>query len=77
MHRDAIISYHASDMVLAVYSDAPYHSKSKARSRAGGHFLMSSDTEDPKNNGAVLNISHIVKAVMICGCTVITFPLRK
>ena len=25
---------------------------------------MSSNTEDPKNNGVVLNISHIVKAVM-------------
>ena len=51
----------ASDMVLAVHSDASYLSEPKARSRAGGHFFLSSD---PPNNGAVLNIAHIIKNVM-------------
>ena len=37
-HPDAIITYNASKMVLAKYSDASYLSKPEARSRAGGHF---------------------------------------
>jgi hypothetical protein len=43
-HPDAILTYHASDMVLAGHSNASYLSESKARSRAGGHFFMSTDT---------------------------------
>ena len=42
-HQDAILTYQASDMVLIVHSDASYLSEPKARSRAGGHFFMSSD----------------------------------
>ena len=63
-HPDAIITYKASDMVLATHSDASYLSEPKARSRAGGHFFLSNDVPDPPNNGAVLNISKILKAVM-------------
>jgi hypothetical protein len=37
--EDAVLSYHASDMVLAVHSNTSYLSKPKARSRAGGHFF--------------------------------------
>ena len=62
--EDAVLSYHASDMVLAVHSNASYLSKPKACSRAGGHFFLSSDTAVPPNNGAVLNIAHIIKNVM-------------
>ncbi len=36
---EAIIAYHASDMILAVHSDAGYCNKKNARSRAGGHFF--------------------------------------
>eukprot|EP00804_Cyclotella_cryptica_P028233 CCRYP_014586-RB/>CCRYP_014586-RB protein AED:0.36 eAED:0.36 QI:0/0/0/1/0.33/0.25/4/0/366 len=61
---DAVITYHASDMVLAVHSDASYLSETKARSRAGGHFFLSSATATPPNNGAILNIAHIIKHVM-------------
>ncbi len=63
-HPDAIITYHASDMILAGHSDASYLSESKARSRAGGHFFMSTDPAQPPNNGAVLTIAQIIKAVM-------------
>ena len=63
-HPDAIITYRASDMVLVGHSDASYLSESKARSRAGGHFFMSSDNADPPNNGAVLTIAQIIKNVM-------------
>jgi hypothetical protein len=51
-------------MVLAVNSNASYLSKPKARSRAGGHFFLSSNTPVPPNNGSVFNIAHIIKNVM-------------
>ena len=60
----AIVTYRASDMKLAIHSDASYLSEPKARSRAGGHMFMAGSEEIPINNGAVLNISQIIKAVM-------------
>jgi hypothetical protein len=51
-------------MVLAVHSDDSYIRKPKVCSRAGGHFFLSSDTTVPPNNGAVLNIAHIIKNAM-------------
>ena len=62
--EEAVLTYHASDMKLAAHSDASYLSEPKARSRAGGHFFLSSDTQVPANNGAVINIAHIIKHVM-------------
>ncbi len=56
-HPDAILKYNKSNMVLAVHSDASYLSKPQARSRAGGHFFLSGEVDDPPNNGAILNIS--------------------
>ena len=61
---DIILIYESSDMILAVHSDASYLSEANARSRVGGHFFCSSDVSAPPNNGAVLNISKILKAVM-------------
>ena len=63
-HPDAIITYNTSDMVLSAHSDASYLSESKARSRAGSHSFMSNDSPIPANNGSVITISHIIKAVM-------------
>ncbi len=63
-HPDAIVTYQASDMVLAAHSDASYLSEAKARSQAGGHFFMSSNTTCPHNSSAVLTITQIIKAVM-------------
>ena len=51
-------------MKLAAHSDASYLSEPKARSRAGGHFFLSSETTISANNGAVLNIANIIKHVM-------------
>ena len=59
--EEAVLSYHASGMIVCVHSDASYCSEPGARSRAGGHFFLSSDTPIPPNNGAVLNIAHIIK----------------
>ena len=63
-HPDAIITYQKSDMILAGDSDASYLSKRGAWSRAGGHFFMSTDVPIPPNNGAVLSIAQLIKAVM-------------
>jgi hypothetical protein len=61
---NAIITYNASKMILAVHSDAGYCNKKNARSRAGGHFFLSNDGTFPPNNGAVLTLATIIKAVM-------------
>jgi hypothetical protein len=50
--EDAIITYRASDMKLAIHSDASYLSKPKAHSQAGGHMFMAGMKEMPINNGA-------------------------
>jgi hypothetical protein len=60
----AVLTYHVSDMVLAAHSSASYLSEPKARSRAGSHFFLSSNADVPPNNGAILNIAHIIKNVM-------------
>ena len=63
--EEAIITYHLSDMlILAVHRDAGYLNESKARSRAGGHFFLSSNVQNPLNNGAILTIAQIIDAVM-------------
>ncbi|KAL7544208.1 hypothetical protein ACHAWF_007592 [Thalassiosira exigua] len=62
--EEAVITYNASGMVLATHSDASYLSEPKARSRAGGHFFLSNNADLPANNGAILNIAHIIKHVM-------------
>ena len=62
--EEAVLTYNASDMKLAAHSDASYLSEPNARSRSGGHFFLSSDFTVPHNNGAILNIAHIIKHVM-------------
>jgi hypothetical protein len=61
---NAILTYKKSDMILTVHSDASYLGKALARSRVGGHFFCFKDSENPCNNGAVHNLSKILKAVM-------------
>ena len=53
--EEAIITFNASVTVLAIHNDASYLSDNNARSRAWGHHFLSSDKENPPNNGAVLN----------------------
>jgi hypothetical protein len=62
--EEAIITYRASNMKLAIHSDALYLSEPKACSQAGGHVFMAGTEEIPINNGAVLNILQIIKTVM-------------
>ncbi len=57
-------SIRTSDMVLAVHSNAGDLWGPKAQSWVGGHFFLSSDTTVSPNNGAILNIAHIIKNVI-------------
>jgi len=62
--EDAVLTYNRSEMIMAVHSNASYLCKPNAKSRAGGHFFMSTNAKIPPNNGAILNIAHIIKHVM-------------
>ena len=59
----AVRTYRASDMVLAIHSDARYLNKEGARSRAGGHHFLSENAPNPSNNGAIYNEASIMKSV--------------
>ena len=61
---NAMLTYGASDMVVAIHSDASYLNEKQAQSRAGGHFFLSNTDVFPPNNGVVLNTTQIIKAVM-------------
>jgi hypothetical protein len=62
--EDAIATYQASDMRLAIHSNASYLSEPNACSRAGGPMFMAGMDDIPINSGAVLNILQIIRAVM-------------
>jgi hypothetical protein len=61
-HPDAAIHYHASNMVLAVCSDAAYLVLPNARSCAAGHFFLTtlpsaiSSPPNPTPNGAIHDV---------------------
>ena len=63
-HPNAVLQYLASDMILAVHSDASYLSEAKARSRSGGHFYLTNKNDEKFQNGAVLTLSSIIKHIM-------------
>eukprot|EP00804_Cyclotella_cryptica_P012317 CCRYP_020810-RA/>CCRYP_020810-RA protein AED:0.37 eAED:0.37 QI:0/0/0/1/1/1/2/0/434 len=60
----AVTTYRASDMVLAIHSDAGYLNKEGARSRAWGHHFLSENVPNPSNNRAIYNKASIIKSVM-------------
>jgi hypothetical protein len=68
-HPNATIRYHASDMVLAICSDAAYLVLPKARSRAAGVFYLTdrhgalSNPPQPKRNGAVHVLCKTLRTV--------------
>ena len=39
---DAVVRFHASDMILCLDTDASHQAEPKARSRAAGHFFLGS-----------------------------------
>ena len=68
-HPQATIRYYASDMVLAVCSDAAYLVLPNARSRAAGHFFLTtlssatSSPPAPKPNGAIHILCKTLRTV--------------
>jgi hypothetical protein len=71
-HPNATICYVASDMWLHIHSNASYISVSRAHSRAGGHFILSTQPLDPAKapikapprNSPIHTICKIMKNVM-------------
>ena len=57
--KEMILTYQASNMVLAVHSAASYLFEPGSQIRVGGHFFMASNDNIPSNNRAVLNVSGI------------------
>jgi len=51
-------------MILNIHSDASYLSKTKARSRAGSYFYLSTNNENPPINGAVHVHSSIMRSIL-------------
>jgi len=68
-HPDATIRYHASDMILAVCSDAAYLVLPNARSRAAGHFFLTtlasatSSPPAPQTNGPIHTLCKTLRSV--------------
>ena len=62
-HPDATIWYHASGMVLPIYSDGSYLTYSKARSIASGHLLLSKAPFNPKNC-LLPNLLSMVRSIL-------------
>ncbi len=58
------ITHRASNMVLAVHSNASYLTKTNSHSRAGTHIYLTEDNPIPHENGPVLTLSQVIKCVM-------------
>ena len=78
-YPNAILRYHASDMILHVDSDAAYLVRPNARSRIGGYYYLSSTppnnvTQPPKpmKNAPILiecsTIKHVVASAAEAEC---------
>lgn len=69
-HPDPKIQFHASNMILAVHSDASFMNKPKAHSTAAGFFWLKNKDEQEtkmKLNGAIQVILQIIK--LVCAST--------
>jgi len=49
-HPNADIRYHACDMILAIHTEASYHSEIGGKSRAVGHFYLTNHNDEDFNN---------------------------
>ena len=63
-HPDAVIWYHASDMILAFDTDVSYLSELGGKSRAADYYYMTNKGQKDFNNGAIDVLSTIIKHVM-------------
>ena len=63
-HPNAGVRFVASDMILALHSDASYLSEPKVKSRTAGHFFLGKQNDEDFDNGAIMTLSKIIKHVM-------------
>jgi hypothetical protein len=66
-HPNAGIRYLASNMILAVHTNASYLSKHNTCSCASAHFYLTNKGDKEFNNGAILNLASIIKHIMSLG----------
>jgi len=67
INADAKVRFHALDMIMNGHSNKSYHSKSKARIRACGHFFMEwmpKDNKPIRINGAFYTNTTIIRFVV-------------
>ena len=64
IQEDAVTTYTSSHMKLAVHGDASTLSEPKARIRAGRHLFLSKKSTITQNNGAIINMAHIIKHII-------------
>ena len=66
-HPNAILRFHASDMILQTEADAAYLGLPKARSRVAAWYILGNDpttTPTPMNNSPVHVMCNTIKNVM-------------
>ena len=64
-HPNSKIHYHASYMILRIYSDTSYLSVSKSLSRIGELFYCGGKPPQEDNlNGSILNVSYVINNVV-------------
>ena len=59
---NATVRFLASDMILALHSDASYLSEPESKSRAAGHYYLAIKCNDDLSNGAVMTLSKIIRS---------------
>ena len=64
MYPNDGITFRAINMILAAHTETVFHNESKALSCVGDHIFLYEDETQPKWNGTVLNLAHIIKLVM-------------
>ena len=64
-HPDAEVTFHKSDMILKIHSDASYLSEYGARSRVGGYFFLGNNTTDDIDiNGPIAIECSLLKNIV-------------
>eukprot|EP00957_Ditylum_brightwellii_P044425 3370924-Ditylum_brightwellii.AAC.1 len=67
-YPNAVVRFHASDMILHIHSDAAYMVLPEARLRAGGYFCLLSKPDKKTTsiplNGAIHNECSTIRNVM-------------
>ena len=63
-HPNSGVRFVASDMILALHSDASYNSEPQSKIRAAGHYYLYKLNDENFNNGTLLMLSNIIKHVM-------------